>query len=338
MFKLFRLFLLFCFFVLLAAGICVGYHIREAALYKNPQETVIEIHKGLGPRAIAKKLAAQQIIRHWLDLEVYLRTKKKSHLLKAGEYVFEQGLSLESVVEKMVSGKVRRYKVTIPEGYNLTDVCNLFAQKGLVDRDTCLQLTRRVDWLKDSSAAVTLEGYLFPETYLYEKRTTPEELFKQMTAQFYKKLGEERFIKAKQKGLSVHDLVTFASVVEKETGLGSERPLIAGVFYNRLKIGMLLQSDPTVIYGISNFNGNLTRADLTTDSPYNTYTRPGLPVGPICNPGILSIDAVLNPTTTDYLYFVAKGDGSHYFSRSLAEHNRAVNDYQRSRKKQTEPL
>lgn len=157
---------------------------------------------------------------------------------------------------------------------------------------------------------------------------TPELIFKGMVDMFYKKTGEERVRLLRDKGLSLHAAVTLASVVEKETGQAVERPLIAGVFFNRIKIGMPLQSDPTTIYGIRNFNGNLTRRDLETDTPYNTYTRTGLPAGPICNPGLAAIDAVISPAVTDALYFVAKGDGSHYFSKSLDEHNRAVRYYQ----------
>jgi UPF0755 protein len=134
--------------------------------------------------------------------------------------------------------------------------------------------------------------------------------------------------RAGELGLSLHQLISLASVVEKETGQAGERPIIAGVFFNRLKIGMMLQSDPTVIYGIPNFNGNLTRADLLRDTPYNTYTRTGIPPGPICSVGLAAIDAVLNPTPTQALYFVGKGDGTHYFSNTLDEHNRAVQYYQ----------
>jgi UPF0755 protein len=179
--------------------------------------------------------------------------------------------------------------------------------------------------------ASTLEGYLFPDTYLFAMDLPVQTILRSFVARFNQHFGPEQEEKAHNLGFTRHQVVILASVVEKETAVPEERPLIAGVFLNRLKKGIRLQSDPTVIYGLKNFDGNLTKAHLQTDTPYNTYTRKGLPASPICNPGAASIQAVLDPANTSYLYFVAKKDGTHHFSTSLAEHNAAVLRHQKKR-------
>jgi UPF0755 protein len=177
--------------------------------------------------------------------------------------------------------------------------------------------------------ADTLEGYLFPDTYLIPRRITPEPLVQLMLRRFHDRLTPEIKRAAKQNGMTLHQIVILASIIEKETGNVAERRRISGVFHNRLKRGMRLQSDPTVIYGIPDFNGNLTREHLNTKTPYNTYAIDGLPKGPIANPGIASIRAAAFPEETDDLYFVSKNDGTHVFSSTLREHNRAVRRYQK---------
>jgi UPF0755 protein len=178
--------------------------------------------------------------------------------------------------------------------------------------------------------ADSLEGYAYPETYRFRRDTPPDEILASMVEELHRKLGPEEQAALERSGMTLHQIVTLASIVEKESAVAVERPLIAGVFYNRLRIGMPLQSDPTVIYAIPNFNGDLTRADLARPGPYNTYQIPGLPPGPIANPGLAAIDAVLAPADTPYLYFVSKNDGSHVFATTLAEHNHNVARYQKS--------
>lgn len=311
-----------------ALVVAVGYYAYTAVKHVNPSAVLIKIPKGSSVRAVAEQLQEKNVIKDRVVFEAYLRLTEDAGKLKAGEYEFEAGLTFDAVVAKMVAGRVKIYQFTVPEGYSIPGVCKILAQKKLMDEKTCYDESRNVALLKDGAGAKTLEGYLFPETYTYDSEATPDKVFKAMVDQFYAKVGDERVRKAKAKGLSLHEVVILASVVEKETGQASERPLIAGVFSNRLKIDMPLQSDPTTIYGLPNFNGNLTRRDLETDTPYNTYTRKGLPIGPICNPGLAAIDAVLSPAATKALYFVAKGDGSHYFSATLGEHNQAVRYYQ----------
>jgi UPF0755 protein len=179
--------------------------------------------------------------------------------------------------------------------------------------------------------ASTLEGYLFPDTYLLARNLPVENILRSFVERFQQHFGPSQEEEAGKLGFNRHQVVILASVVERETAVPEERPLIAGVFLNRLRKRIRLQSDPTVIYGLKDFDGNLTRVHLQTDTPYNTYTRRGLPAGPICNPGAASIEAVLNPASTTYLYFVAKKDGTHHFSTSLSEHNAAVLRHQKRR-------
>lgn len=303
-----------------------GYYAYQGVHYRNSDAVTLEIPKGASVRMASYELEKHGVIRDQFVFEAYLRLTGDAGKIKAGEYEFEAGLDMKTVIEKLVTGKVKLKQFTIPEGYTVQDVCRVLAEKKITDLATCERLVHVPKLIPEG--AVSLEGFLFPDTYSYDAHIVPEELFRAMIGLFHKKVGAERVERAKARGLSLIELVTFASVVEKETGLASERPKIAGVFFNRLKLNMPLQSDPTAIYGLPNFNGNLTRADLERDSPYNTYTRQGLPAGPICNPGLGAIDAVLDPEPTAALYFVAKGDGGHYFSATLEEHNRAVRHYQ----------
>lgn len=315
--------------LVLLAGL--GFKVYQALVYKNPQTATLYFAKGTSARTISKQLKMAGVIADDSVFIVTLKLKGEAHKLKAGEYEFAGGMSLADIIDHMVLGRVKLYKLTIPEGFTLKDICSLVSMRGLMSDETCLALAQDVSVLKEAPGAATLEGYLFPDTYLYHRHSTPPELFARMVGLFYERLGPWREAKAKERGFSVHQLLTLASIVEKETGLPAERPMIAAVFINRLKTGMLLQSDPTVIYGIKAFDGNLTKTHLQTDTPYNTYTRAGLPPGPICSVGLTAIDAVLHPAQTDALYFVAKGDGSHYFSATHEEHTRAVRTFQLER-------
>lgn len=306
-----------------------GFRFYQAAQYRNPATgVVITIPQGASLKKISYLLVKERVISRRWAFELAVRWQGAENRLKAGEYEFEEGLKLSEVIEKLREGKIKQYQFTVPEGYSIWQACALLVKKNLITPDVCHQQVRRVDLLKDSFGVETLEGFLFPETYSYDSQTATDEFVPLMVKMFYEKVGEARIERAKEMGLNLFKLLTLASVVEKETGRAEERPLIARVFSNRMTKGMLLQSDPTVIYGIENFDGNLTRAHLEKDTPYNTYTRAGLPAGPICSPGLSAIDAVLDPVPSEFLYFVAKGDGSHYFSATLDEHNAAVRKYQ----------
>jgi len=206
----------------------------------------------------------------------------------------------------------------------------LLARAGYGNAERFLCLANDADFLLAAGVpGPQLEGYLFPDTYRLATVMSPSEILGIMVRRFHERFDAERYRRAAARGLTVNEIVTLASIVEKESALAAERPVVAGVFFNRLRLGMPLQSDPTVIYGIPDFNGDLTRADLTRPSAYNTYLNPGLPPGPIANPGLAALDAALAPSDTPYLYFVSKNDGSHVFAATLADHNRNVARYQK---------
>lgn len=300
--------------------------------YQSPQTHLIYFDRGTSLRQMSQELEKQEVIPNALFFELFTRLQKKGKLLKAGEYEFAEGIKTAAVLKMMVEGKNKLYPLTIPEGFNLGQIGKAVISRGIATTDEWDKLVREKTLIESLDIeSETLEGYLFPDTYLTEKRTTGEQLITNMLQLFKKKITEDQIKKADEAELSLHKWVTLASIIEKETGVAKERPLIAAVFSNRLNKNMPLQSDPTVIYGIKDFDGNLTRKHLETDTPYNTYTRPGLPPGPICSPGLESLMAVLNPENSDYLYFVGKGDGSHHFSKTLEEHNQAVAHYQLKR-------
>lgn len=250
--------------------------------------------------------------------------------IKAGEYEFSQAATPDQVLDRLVAGDVLKVRVTIPEGFALRAIAARVAAAGLGTVEQFL--TAATDPTRLQKLGIpgsSLEGYLFPETYVVTTTTSPIELLRAMFAQLERQLTPELLAAARQRGLNRHQLITLASIVQKEAGNDAEMPLIAGVFHNRLRKGMPLQADPTVIYGIADFDGNLTRRHLTTPTPYNTYTRKGLPPGPIASPGLVALRAAAFPAETKALYFVARGNGLHEFNATLEAHNRAVNRYQR---------
>ena len=236
------------------------------------------------------------------------------------------------IMEMMTRGEVVSHTVTIPEGFSIEQIAGVLSDNGIIDREKFLVYAMG-DGVENNYSinGPGLEGYLYPDTYQFARGVSASAIVDAMVKRFWQVIGKFEQ-KIAESGITLHEVVTLASIVEKETGKASERPLIASVFLNRLRKRMRLESDPTVIYGIKDFSGNLKKRDLSTYSPYNTYVVRGLPPGPIANPGIDSIKAVLYPAKTNYLYFVSKNDGSHHFSSSLKEHNRAVYTYQKKRK------
>ena len=282
-------------------------------------------------RGIGAILAAKGILKDDIRYLALVRFAGLTSRLKAGEYRFPAGLTPPEVLQVLATGATIRHQVTVPEGLTVEQVATLFAGQGWVRRDRFLALARDPGFLSGLGIEVEhLEGYLFPETYTLIRQETDEaSVLRQMVAQFEREWATIR--PAEPGPMTRHQLVTLASIVEKETGVAEERPLIARVFLNRLQRNMRLQSDPTVIYGIPDFTGNLTRAQLRQATPYNTYVIPALPPGPICNPGRAALEAVLRPADANALYFVSKNDGTHVFSTNLADHNRAVRTYQKTR-------
>jgi UPF0755 protein len=265
-----------------------------------------------------------------LDL---LRRSGRTREIKAGEYRFELPLAPAEVLRRLVAGDVFLRRITLPEGLTRFDLARRFAAEGFGPADDFLAAAAATALIADlDPEASDLEGYLFPETYHLGRKDGAVTLVAQMVARFRDVVGPDAPLRAQALGLTMRQAVTLASLVEKETARAAERQLVAGVYLNRLRRGMLMQADPSVIYGLllaGRYDGNLTRAHLREPGPYNTYVSPGLPPGPIASPGRAALEAALAPAETDHLYFVSRNDGTHVFSRSLAEHNRAVETFQR---------
>ncbi len=287
------------------------------------------VQPGQGVSEIARMLSTDGIICRPVEFRIFSRLNRFDKKIKAGEYRLSAAMSPSEILEKLVKGDVVLYRLTVPEGYTMAQIADLVEASGITDRAAFLEALSDRRLLHELGIeAESFEGYLFPDTYFFPKGTPAEKIISTMVARFRTVFTPRRVERARQLGFSVHQVVTLASMIEKETGDARERPLISSVFHNRLKRGMRLESDPTVIYAIKNFDGNLTRKQLSEKTPYNTYRIKGLPAGPIANPGEAAIEAALYPADTDYLYFVAKKDGTHQFSTNIKDHNRAVAKYQ----------
>lgn len=278
---------------------------------------------------VTDRLKQNDIITSRWRFKLLSRVRGDDKRLKAGEYALSAALTPVQILDTLVEGKVLLHRLTIPEGYTIEQIAAEIGRTGLADSQEFKRLADDPALAADLGLhGPTLEGYLFPDTYYFPRGVSARQIIETMVAHFKDQFSEQWRARAKALGLSVHQVVTLASIIEKETGDKSERPIIASVFYNRLKKKMRLESDPTVIYGIKNFDGNLTRRELETKTPFNTYRIKGLPPGPISNPGKASIEAALYPAKTNYLYFVSKQNGTHQFSATIEEHNRAVRRYQ----------
>ncbi len=314
----------------LAAVVAVTLRLLTAPL--PPPGAVLVVREGDTLAAVAARLERAGVIRSALLFRLRARVAGRDRQLQPGEYRFAEPLDTHQLLELLASGGPRR-EVTIPEGFTVRDVAALLERDGYGSGASFLCVAEDPEFfLAAGVPGPQLEGFLFPDTYRLTPVMSPSEILALMVRRFHERFDAERYRRAAARGMTVNEVLTLASIVEKESALASERPVIAGVFYNRLHAGMPLQSDPTVIYAIPNFNGDLTRADLVRPSAYNTYVVAGLPPGPIANPGLAAIDAVLAPAETPYLYFVSKNDGSHVFAATLAEHNRNVARYQKSRR------
>ncbi|MBI3543981.1 MAG: endolytic transglycosylase MltG, partial [Deltaproteobacteria bacterium] len=253
---------------------------------------------------------------------------------KAGDYRFTNKMLPSEVMAIIMSGVSYGMQLPIPEGFNMAQIAEALDKVKPGSRERFLELCAdrkfiaTLELSPGGTAPATLEGYLFPETYLVGRKTPEEEVIRQMVRKFKGVFTPELRARAKEIGLSEHETITLASIIEKETGAPDERPLISSVFHNRLKKHMKLQTDPTVIYGIRNYNGNITRKDLETPTPYNTYFIPGLPPGPIASPGKDAIVAALYPKESPYLFFVSHNDGTHEFTSTYDDHRKAVTKFQ----------
>ncbi len=300
--------------------------------YRNFQtQTFVEIEHGMSSRAIAQTLEKHGVVRsHWAFLAV--RALHPQASLQAGEYRFGAEQTPFQVFDKLHRGEIFYEELTVPEGSNTFDIAELLKNSDTVEPQAFLKAAADPTSIRDlDPRAPTLEGYLFPSTYRVTHKTTAQELCRIMTDEFrrqWKQLGGDK------QASNIHDIVTLASLVEKEAAVPGDRPKVASVFLNRLRLSMPLQCDPTTVYAAlleNRYRGVIHRSDLASISPYNTYTHTGLPPGPIANPGVSSLKAALDPAQTNYLYFVAKPGnlGSHVFSATLAEHEKAVLEYRK---------
>ncbi len=295
-------------------------------------ETFVEIPSGTGVNAIGHRLVDAGIIRNRWAFRLAMRLADEGRPLKAGEYRFADALTPAEVIDKLARGDVYLRPLTFPEGLTIAEMGGIFEQHGFGPAQAFIDAAKSaVDDIHDIDPnARSVEGYIFPETYALPRRATAPMLLSEMVDRF-KHVTADLRAEAQARGVSPRELVTLASLVEKETAKAEERPLVAAVYRNRLRMGMPLQCDPTVIYALRQaglYNGNLTHANMQIDSRYNTYRYQGLPPGPIAAPGRASLEAAAHPADVPYLYFVSKNDGSHVFATTLEEHNRNVQQYQ----------
>lgn len=294
---------------------------------------VVDIPRGAGLAAIANRLETAGVVSSGRLFRWYSRWRGLDTRLHAGEYLFDAPVSMRQTLDKLARGEVRLHKTTLPEGLDLEETADHLARLGWGDRERFMKAFADSSPIRDlDAAAADLEGYLLPETYFFPRGADEAEIASVLVSAFRGLWNESRRQRALQLGLGLRETVTLASLIEEETALPEERRLVSSVFHNRLRRGIKLDCDPTVIYAVKRakgFDGIIHRSDLEFDSPYNTYLYPGLPPGPISSPGAASIDAALDPAPSDYLFFVSRNDGSHVFSRTYREHRRAVKRYQR---------
>lgn len=318
--------------ILVGAAGWMVYSFLNTPASDDTSTAVFEVHPKESFKTIAGRLEEQGLIRSARFLELYARFSHVGSKVRVGEYEIRRDARPKDVLAVIESGKSIEYSVSIPEGYNIFEIADVFSKKNIISRDGFLDLVRDPAVVREmiNQDAPSLEGYLFPETYSYTKFTTPKQIVKMMVDRFNENWAKIQ--KIGQLPLSKSDLVTLASIIEKETGAPEERPLIASVFYNRLEKKMRLQTDPTVIYGVwektGSWDRNISKKDLTTPSKYNTYTFTGLPYAPIANPGFDALKAAALPATSEYLFFVSKNNGTHIFSKDLKGHVEAIAKFQ----------
>lgn len=319
--------------IVLVAFIGNQYLDKEFNRPANPRTNEIKyihVRQGMSFTQILELLEKNRLIRSPGLFHIQARLRGGANSIQAGVYALKASMSPREIYRHLSEGRVARRTFTIPEGYNVREIARAVQRAKLADEKEILRLSRDPSFLKELKiSATSIEGYLFPDTYHFPVGTSVKNILGFMVRTMRKKFSPALRERAEAMEFTIHQTLTLASIIEKETSLSSERPLIAAVFINRLKRRMRLQSDPTVIYGLPHFDGNITKKDLRYDSPYNTYLYRGLPPGPIASPGLESIKSALNPAKVKYLYFVATRNGGHQFSRTYREHRRAVNRYQR---------
>jgi UPF0755 protein len=296
----------------------------------HPPSKVVTIPDRSSFQQVAALLEREELIKSRLAFVWLARYQSADRKIHAGEFELNPSMTPADILARLSVGQVVLHPVLVPEGLTMVQVADIFGQQGLVDRQELLRLMKDPAFIASLGIhADTLEGYLYPDTYKFPKGVTPKQVITAMVEHLRQVYGPDLETRAQELKMTQHEVLTLASVIEKESGSNGEREDISAVFHNRLKKHIPLQSDPTVIYGLPNYDGNIHKKDLLSPSPYNTYRVTGLPPGPIANPGIQSIRATLYPSNSRALYFVSKNDGTHQFSATLAEHNEAVEKYQK---------
>ena len=296
----------------------------------HPPSKVVVIPDGSTFQHVAALLEREGLIKSSFMFVLFGKVQSADRKVHAGEYELNPGMTPAEILSKLLNGQVLLHSLTIPEGLTITQIAEVASQQGLADPVEFLRLAKDRAFIASLGInAETLEGYLYPNTYKFPRPIKAREVLVVMVEQLKQVLGPDLLARMQELKMTMHEVLTLASVIEKETGSGGERPEISAVFHNRLKKHIPLQSDPTVIYGLPAFDGNLRKKDLSSPSPYNTYRVQGLPPGPIANPGIQAIRATLYPSNSSFLYFVSRNDGTHQFSATLIEHNKAVEKYQK---------
>jgi UPF0755 protein len=315
---------------MLACGVHVASFLASPSGRDGGSAATFEIANDESLTHVASRLASDGLIRNRTYFVIFGRLTGSERQLKPGEYALSPSMRPLEILDRFRRGLVVLHPVTIPEGYSVRQIAEVFREARVGDPEELISLSESPAFIRELGLDVpTLEGYLFPDTYAFPRHIATADIVRQMVRRFQETYQSVWAARADGLGLTQHQVVTLASIIEKETGAGIERPIISAVFHNRLRLRMPLQSDPTVIYPIKDFDGNLRKVDLIRDNPYNTYRRRGLPPGPIASPGRAALEAALYPSPVDYLYFVARNDGTHHFSRTLREHNKAVDQYQR---------
>ena len=324
------------FYLVFLAGYTLWGRWEKALSPPDPEAPYVEfeVFEGEPFSKVAGRLEAEGIIRSHLAFRALAALHGAERAIKAGRYRLSGAMEAKKVLFTLLEGRTLQIALTVPEGYNIYEIARLLQRSGIMEAEEFLKAARDQALLKELGIrGESAEGFLFPDTYFLPYGVRPEELVRIMVKRFWR-LWKEAGLdeRARKLGLSVEEAVTLASLVEEEAMKAEERPLIAGVFWNRLRRGMPLQSDPTVLYGRLLETGRLKRRlrwrDLRHPTPYNTYVKKGLPKGPISNPGLQSLKAALYPAETEFLYFVSKNDGTHKFSKDLREHEKAVYEYQ----------
>jgi UPF0755 protein len=289
----------------------------------------LEIPKGTSLSQISKMLGDARLIRSSLAFIILARVKGVSGRIKAGEYEFSSSMPATVILDKLVRGEVVGHVVVVPEGFTMSQIADAIVEAKVPKGKNFLSAATDHELL--SSLGIpgrSAEGYLFPETYNLTRSMSEKEILTLMVNEFRRRVTPEIVEEAREAGLDLHELITLASLIEKEAKIKEEKPLVSAVFHNRLKMKMRLQCDPTAVYGVKDYNGVILKSHLRSrKNPYNTYVIYGLPPGPIANPGLDSIMAAINPAPVNYLYFVSRNDGSHQFSSTLALHNAGVRKF-----------